>query len=86
MKHHTAAKSSITLSPAEHARVLRLRRELGVRSNTEVIRRSLALLEGSLLRKALRDRFRRAARQVRASSTQAIRELDPLAGEGLADG
>ena len=45
MKIHTTLKSSFALPGEEHARVLRLKRLLGARSNTEVIRRSLRLFE-----------------------------------------
>jgi hypothetical protein len=83
MKKHAAARSSFTLPPQEHARVLRLKRQLRARSNTEVIRRSLRLLEESLSRDALREAFRQAAERVRDSSQQAVKELDHLAGEGL---
>ena len=83
MKKHAAAKSSFTLPPEEHARVLRLKRRLRARSNTEVIRRSLRLLEESLSRDALREAFREAAARVRKSSLEAVKELDHLAGDGL---
>jgi Arc/MetJ-type ribon-helix-helix transcriptional regulator len=83
MKKNTAAKSSFTLPPEEHARVLKLKRQLGARSNTDVIRRSLRLLEESLSREELRDAFRRAAERVRRSSREATLDLDHLAGEGL---
>jgi hypothetical protein len=83
MKGHARAKSSFTLPPEEHARVLRLKRQLRARSNTEVIRRSLRLLEESVSRDALREAFRQAAERVRGSSKQAVKELDHLASEGL---
>jgi hypothetical protein len=83
MKANTAGKSSVTLSAAEHAQVLRLRRLLKVRSNTEVIRRSLKLLEEAVNREELRRQFREASARVRASTLEAMRELDELAGEGL---
>jgi hypothetical protein len=86
MKKHAPAKSSFTLPPEEHARVLRLKRQLRARSNTEVIRRSLRLLEDSLSRDALRESFREAANRVRESSKEAVRDLDHLAGEGLDNG
>ena len=85
MKAHTAGKSSFTLAPAEHAQVRRLRRLLKARSNTEVIRRSLTLLEESLSREQLRRQFREASARVRSSTLEAIRDLDPLVGEGLDD-
>lgn len=86
MKSHTARKSSFTLPPMEHAQVLRLRRLLKARSNTEVIRRSLTLLEESISRETLRRQFREASARVRPSTLEAMRELDPLIGEGLEDG
>ena len=85
MKSNTSGKSSFTLAPAEHAQVRRLRRLLKARSNTEVIRRSLRLLEESLAREELRRQFREAAARVRSSTIEEVRELDPLAGEGLED-
>lgn len=85
MKSNTARKSSFTLPAAEHAQVLRLRRLLKARSNTEVIRRSLTMLEESISREALRRQFREASARVRSSTLEAIRELDLLNGEGLED-
>ena len=83
MKSNAAGKSSVTLSAAEHAQVLRLRRLLKVRSNTEVIRRSLKLLEEAVTREELRRQFREASARVRSSTLETMRELDELAGEGL---
>ena len=85
MKSNTARKSSFTLPAAEHAQVLRLRRLLKASSNTEVIRRSLKLLEESVSREELRRQFREASTRVRASALEAVRDLDPLAGDGLED-
>jgi len=85
MKTNTVGKSSFTLGPAEHAQVLRLRKLLKARSNTEVIRRSLRLLEESISREELRRQFREASARVRSSTLEAIQELDPLVGEGLED-
>jgi hypothetical protein len=85
MKSHTIGKSSFTLGAKEHAQVRRLKRVLKVRSNTEVIRRSLRLLEESVSREELRRQFREAAAQVRPSTLEAVQELDPLVGEGLGD-
>jgi hypothetical protein len=85
MKSNTARKSSFTLPAAEHAQVLRLRRLLKASSNTEVIRRSLRLLEESLSREELRRQFREASARVRSSTLEAVKELDPLAGDGLDD-
>lgn len=86
MKSHTARKSSFTLAAAEHAQVRRLRRLLNARSNTEVIRRSLRLLEETISREELRRQFREASARVRPSALEAVRELDSLAGDGLEDG
>jgi Arc/MetJ-type ribon-helix-helix transcriptional regulator len=85
MKSHTARKSSFTLPAAEHAQVLRLRRLLKAPSNTEVIRRSLRLLEDSISREELRRQFREASARVRSSTLEAVKELDPLVNDGLED-
>lgn len=83
MKRNTVAKSSLTLPPEEHARVLRLKRVLGARSNTDVIRRSLRMLEETVSREALRARFRDAAKKVRRTTAKDIGELDAVIGDGL---
>jgi len=85
MKSHAAQKSSFTLAPAEHAQVRRLTKLLKARSNTEVIRRSLAMLEESVSLEELRRQFREAAARVRSSTREAIRDFDHLADEGLDD-
>jgi Arc/MetJ-type ribon-helix-helix transcriptional regulator len=85
MKSHTARKSSFTLPAPEHAQVLRLRRLLKAPSNTEVIRRSLRLLEDSISREELRRQFREASARVRSSTLEAVQELDPLVSDGLED-
>ena len=85
MKRDAAAKSSFTLSAAEHSQVRRLRKMLNARSNTEVIRRSLKLLEEQVSREELRRHFREAAARVRSSTIKELRELDGLMGDGLDD-
>jgi hypothetical protein len=85
MKNHASAKSSFTLAPAEHAQVKRLRRLLKARSNAEVIRRSLKMLEESLSREQLRRQFHEAAARVRSSTLEELRELDGVVGDGLDD-
>ncbi|HXN86281.1 MAG TPA: hypothetical protein VN867_09420 [Candidatus Binataceae bacterium] len=85
MKTNAAGKSSFTLAPAEHAQVRRLRRLLNARSNAEVIRRSLRLLEESVSREELRRQFRDASARVRTSTLEAIRELEPIVNDGLED-
>jgi hypothetical protein len=85
MKSNAAGKSSFTLAPAEHAQVRRLRRMLKARSNAEVIRRSLTMLEESLSREELRRQYREASQRVRASTLEAIADWEPLNAEGLDD-
>jgi len=85
MKSHASAKSSFTLGPAEHAQVKRLRRMLKARSNAEVIRRSLKILEESLAREELRRQFRDAAARVRSSTPLELEELDGVVADGLDD-
>ena len=85
MKSNTIGKSSFTLGAKEHAQVRRLRRLLKARSNTEVIRRSLRLLEESVSREELRRQFREASVRVRSSTLGTVQELDPMVGEGLED-
>jgi hypothetical protein len=63
--------------------VLRLKRVLGARSNTDVIRRSLRVLEETVSRDALRARFRDAAKKVNATTSKEVHELDALVGDGL---
>jgi hypothetical protein len=86
MKSHTSTKSSFTLAPVEHALVKRLRRLLKARSNTEVIRRSLKMLEESLTREELRRQFREAAARVKSSTPEELKELDGVIADGLDDG
>jgi hypothetical protein len=85
MKSSSIGKSSFTLTSADHAQVRRLRRLLKARSNTEVIRLSLKLLEDSVSQEQLRRQFREASARVRASTLDAVQELDPLAGDARED-
>ncbi len=85
MRSNTSAKSSFTLGPAEHAQVRRLRLLIKARSNAEVIRRALSLLEETISREELRRQFREASARVRRSTLEAVEDLDHLAGEGLED-
>jgi hypothetical protein len=78
-------KSSITLPAQELALVLRLKRKLGVKTNVEVMRRGLYLLRDSVDREELRARYREASKAVRRSTLEEVKELDPLASEGLDD-
>lgn len=81
MKYNT--KSSITLPPAELKLVLTLKEKLNAKSNVEVVRRGLRLLEESVDRDALREAYRDASLATRASLADELPELDPLASEGL---
>ncbi len=63
----------------------RLKRMLRARSNTEVIRRSLTLLEESLSREALRAQFREAVERVRQSTPEEIKDLEGVVADGLDD-
>jgi Arc/MetJ-type ribon-helix-helix transcriptional regulator len=76
-------KSSITLPASELKLVRSLKARLHAKSNVEVIRRGIRLLQETTDREALRSAFQAAAKAVRPSTLEAIEELDPLAGEGL---
>lgn len=79
----TQAKSSITLPPAEFRLVKRLRGKLKAKSNVDVVRRSLQLLEAQFDRENLRQAFRNASLRVRQTNATELTELDRLADEGL---
>lgn len=81
MKSNT--KSSVTL-PAEEIRLVQsLKTRLKLKSNVDVIRRGLRLLAETTERHAMRDAYRAASRATRASTSEAVRALDPLIDEGL---
>jgi len=63
--------------------VKRLKRQLGVKSNVEVVRQGLYLLKERADREALRKAYRDASRAVRASTEQELVELGDLIHEGL---
>jgi Arc/MetJ-type ribon-helix-helix transcriptional regulator len=76
-------KSSITL-PAEELRLVQsLKARLKLRSNVEVVRRGLRLLQDATERRALRDAYRTASQATREALAREIEDLDHLAGEGL---
>jgi Arc/MetJ-type ribon-helix-helix transcriptional regulator len=77
------AKSSITLPPAEVRLVQSLKTRLKLKSNVEVVRQGLRLLQESTERQTLRAAYRTASRATRASLAREIEELDHLSGEGL---
>jgi Arc/MetJ-type ribon-helix-helix transcriptional regulator len=81
MKSNT--KSSITL-PAEELRLVRrLKAKLKLRTNVEVVRAGLRLLEESTEREALREQFRAASLATRKSLEAELADLDHLTGEGI---
>ena len=79
MKANT--KSSITLPPEELKLVLALKKKLKARSNVEVVRRGLRLLEETTERDRLREAYREASLATRAGHE--LDELDSLVAEGL---
>ena len=81
MKSNT--KSSITLPPEELKLVVALQAKLKAKSKVEVVRRGLRLLQEVTDRESLRRAYRRASLDTRESLSLELRELDPLASEGL---
>jgi len=77
------AKSSITLPPEELRLVQSLKVRLKLKSNVEVVRRGLRLLQETTQRRALRDAYRAASGATRASLAREVEDLDHLSGEGL---
>ena len=77
------AKSSVTLPREELQLVHSLKSRLKLKSNVEVIRRGLRLLQETTERRALREAYRAASRATRRSTMREIEDLDHLAGEGL---
>jgi Arc/MetJ-type ribon-helix-helix transcriptional regulator len=76
-------KSSVTLPAEELRRVKRLKAKLRLRSNVDVVRAGLRLLEQITDRDRLREEFRRASIATREALRAELDELDHLAGEGL---
>ena len=83
MKNVADKKSSFTLPASEVSRVTRLKRRLGLRSNTAVVRRALSELETRVDRSILRKQFLESSELVRTANQSDMEELDLLAGEGL---
>jgi len=79
-------KSSITLPVEELRLVKRLRTRLKLRSNVEVVRTGLRLLDETTERESLREAFRQASLATRDAVNDELAELaelDHLASEGL---
>jgi Arc/MetJ-type ribon-helix-helix transcriptional regulator len=81
MKSNT--KSSITLPAEERKLVTALKGRLGLKSNVEVVRRGLRLLEEVTDRRALKEAYRKASAASRKVTSEEIEALDHLASEGL---
>ena len=81
MKRDT--KSSITLPPKELRLVLALKANLGAKSNVEVVRRGLRLLQQVTDRERLREAYRQASLATRETLVKEMDEMDHLAAEGL---
>ena len=81
MKANT--KSSITLPARELRMVKALKARLRLRSNVEVVRKGLILLQQTTDRAALKEAYRKASLATRAATRAEVRALDHLASEGL---
>jgi Arc/MetJ-type ribon-helix-helix transcriptional regulator len=81
MKSNT--KSSVTLPAEELALIRTLKNRLRLKSNVEVVRRGLRLLQETTDRAALRQAYRSASETVRSANAVDMAELDRLGGEGL---
>jgi Arc/MetJ-type ribon-helix-helix transcriptional regulator len=81
MKSNT--KSSVTLPRDELELVQSLKSRLKLKSNVEVIRRGLRLLQETTERQALKAAYREASRATLRSTREAIEALDHLVDEGL---
>jgi Arc/MetJ-type ribon-helix-helix transcriptional regulator len=81
MKSNT--KSSITLPSEELKLVVSLQAKLKARSKVEVVRRGLRLLQEVTDRESLRSAYHRASLATRKSLALEMKDLDPLAAEGL---
>ena len=77
------AKSSFTLPSDEVALVARLKARLRAKSNVDVIRRALRLLDESSTRDVLQRQYREAALAVRDGTLLEVEALDHLSDEGL---
>lgn len=78
-------KSSITLPREEFELVLELKARLNAKSNVEVVRRGLLLLNKVTNREILRQTYRRDSLSIRESLEKDVAELDSLVAEGLED-
>ena len=79
----TRAKSSITLPPNELRLVTTLKQRLRLKSNVEVVRQGLRMLQEATDRQALKEAYRKASRATREATLAELDELDHLSAEGL---
>ena len=77
------AKSSITLPAHELRLVKSLKARLRLKSNVEVVRKGLLLLQQTTDRAALKDAYHKASSATRAALRAELDALDHLAGEGI---
>ena len=77
------AKSSVTLPAEELELVKSLKSRLRLKSNVEVVRRGLRLLQETTDRAALREAYRHASEIVRKENSTDMADFDQLSGEGL---
>lgn len=76
MTIHT--KTNITLPADEHAAIVRLKQELGLPTNVEVVRQALALLAAEAERQRLARAYASASRAVRLTCRSEMLELDAM--------
>ncbi len=82
MKQNT--KSSITLPTGELQLVKKLKARLRLKSNVDVVRTGLRLLEERTDREELREAYRQASRATRRTNATEGKDLDDaLVAEGL---
>lgn len=82
MKKNTK-KSSLTLPLEEFQLIQRLKKDLHLKTNVAVIRRSLRLLEETENRQRLRTLYREASQRINAVTADEYSELDALSSEGV---
>jgi hypothetical protein len=85
MKNTHLEKSSFTLPKPEVLLVKRLKKELGLSSNTAVVRRALLDLQKKVEREHLRQQFQSASDLVRRVNREDMKALDLLSDEGLSE-
>lgn len=76
-------KSSITLLEHEYNMVQSLKKKLGIKSNVEVIRRGLEMLQESLLKETLMKQYADASLKVREQTLHELGELEGSLEDGL---